>query len=116
MMTAKTTNERQTARRTKLNQIAQNAGFGSWTKLETSVIKGEIEMNATFKTMQDAIDAGYTPVNRHADKDISGHNSFGYHYRDTGGNETVTVWFTDEPTLDGKISKYGSFLPMYPPK
>lgn len=46
-MTAKTTTERQKSRQNKLNQIAQGAGYETWTKLETDIIKkGKIEMNA----------------------------------------------------------------------
>lgn len=46
-MTAKTTTERQKSRRNKLNQIAQDAGYETWTKYETSIIKkGVIKMDA----------------------------------------------------------------------
>lgn len=68
---------------------------------------------AEFKTTADAIRAGYRPVNRKTDRDISGPNSFGYDYRDEDSNETVTVWLTEEKN---KLGRKGAFRPMYPPK
>lgn len=39
--------ERQSRRRQKLNQIAQDAGYQTWVMYETEIIKkGKIEMNA----------------------------------------------------------------------
>jgi hypothetical protein len=70
-------------------------------------------MSHTFATKEDAIAAGYRPVNRKTAKDTSGPNSFGYDFQDSEGNETVTVWLTEEKN---KLGQKGCFLPMYPPK
>ena len=70
-------------------------------------------MNTTFKTKQDAIDAGFRPANRHHDKDISGVNSFGYKFQDGDGNKTVHVLMTEETN---SIGRKGAVSPMYPPK
>lgn len=69
-----------------------------------------------FKTKAEAVESGYRLVVRHGpnrDKDVSGHNSFGYDFEDAEGNRTVTVWFSEE-TNQGKTK--GAFLPMFPPK
>jgi hypothetical protein len=70
-------------------------------------------MERSFKTLQEALDAGYRLVNRKTDKDISGFNSFGYDYQNQDGEETVTVWFSEELN---SMKKPGCFRPMYPPK
>lgn len=75
--------------------------------------KKEIKMSHTFNTLQEALDAGYRTVNRRADKDTSGPNSFGYSYENDEGEETVTVWIEQERNKAGRL---GAFRPMYPPK
>ena len=66
----------------------------------------------TFETYADAMDAGYRRVNRYADKDISGHNSYGYDYENADGERTVTVSLTQEKNQMGTL---GCYTPMYPP-
>ena len=73
----------------------------------------EIEMKNTFKTLFEAIGAGYTKVSHSTDKDISGGSYFGYQYQNEQGEKTVTVWLTDEKNNIGGL---GCFLPMYPPQ
>jgi hypothetical protein len=73
-------------------------------------------MKHQFATKQDALDAGYRSVVRHGqskDKDTSGQDSFGYDFEDAEGNQTVTVWFTEELN---KMGQKGSFVAMFPPK
>lgn len=69
--------------------------------------------NHRFNTKQDALDAGYKPVNRKTDKDISGVDSFGYNFQNKEGDETVTVWISEELRMSGQK---GYAVPMYPPK
>lgn len=69
-------------------------------------------MEHQFRTKQEAIEAGYRPVNRQADTDTSGPNSFGYSYRNKAGEETVTVWLTEDLN---QLRQPGCFVPMYPP-
>ncbi len=71
-----------------------------------------------FTTKQQAIEAGYRPVDRKRDRDISnegtgGSKWFGYDFRNPDGEETVEVWLTDETN---KIGNKGAVSPMYPPK
>ena len=78
-------------------------------------------MNASFKTLADALQAGYREVNRWHDRDISGGRGpsaaggthFGYEFRNADGEETVTVFLSEEENQQGKK---GAVLPMYPPK
>lgn len=70
-------------------------------------------MAHNFKTKQDALAAGYRPVNRRTDADISGPRQFGYQFRNSAGEETVTVWLSEEPN---QIGQPGAFLPLYPPQ
>jgi hypothetical protein len=67
----------------------------------------------SFKTLTDAINAGYTPVNRRQDRDISGPDSYGYEYERADGTKSVVVWLTEERN---KMGQYGAFLAMFPPK
>ena len=68
-------------------------------------------MQHTFKTMTDALGAGYTLPSSN-DKDISGPNSFGYDFEDTDGRQTVTVNLTEERN---KIGGTGDCCAMFPP-
>ncbi len=65
-----------------------------------------------FKTKQDAINAGYIPVNRKVDKDVSGHNFFGYDFENTKKEKSVMIYLTD---VRNKIGDLGAYSPMFPP-
>jgi hypothetical protein len=68
-----------------------------------------------FATYADAVAAGYrSPIRsgQNRDKDVSGPNKFGYVFENEGGDQTVTVWFTNEKNKMGGTS---SFAPMFPP-
>lgn len=69
-------------------------------------------MGPTFDTMQQALDAGYSRVNRKTDKDVSGGRSFGYDWQNVSGQKTVDVWIKEAKNKGGKI---GAVCPMYPP-
>ena len=70
-------------------------------------------MGPTFQTMQQAMDAGYTRVNRKTDKDISGGRSFGYNWQNPSGQKTVDVYITEAKNKGGGT---GAVCPMYPPR
>lgn len=65
-----------------------------------------------FKTYAEAIEAGYRRPNRQTDRDTSGPNSFGYSYKNTDGEQTVAVSFSEEKN---QLGQPGCVAPMYPP-
>ncbi len=69
-------------------------------------------MTHEFNTLQEALDAGYTQVNRSTDKDISGNPSFGYDWQRENGTQSVDVWINSAPNKAGRL---GAVIPMYPP-
>ena len=69
-------------------------------------------MNTNFKNLQEAVAAGFTPVNRAGDKDVSGINSFGYRYENSEGQRSVSVWLAEELN---QMRRPGAVIPMYPP-
>lgn len=70
-------------------------------------------MEHTFETEKQAIEAGYRPVNRKTDHDVSGGSYYGYQYENPEGERTVTVSLTEELNKGGGK---GCYLPMYAPK
>lgn len=93
-----------------------------WSENQTQVIVRSIEriyqqekattMRHEFKTKQEALAAGYTPVDRLRDRDVSGYNSFGYAFTNAEGQKTVDVWLSEEIN---RINRKGAVIPMYPP-
>jgi len=69
-------------------------------------------VNYTFKTLQDALDAGYRLPNGN-DRDISGPSSRGYDFLSPDDQESVDVWFTEDKRKSGE---YGVNRAMFPPK
>ncbi len=69
-------------------------------------------MSTNFKDMQEAMAAGFMPVNRKGDKDISRPNSFGYRYQNGDGVNSVHVYLAEELN---QMRRPGAVIPMYPP-
>ena len=69
-------------------------------------------MSQRFEKLDNALDAGYTLVNRHADKDVSGSPYFGYDFESELGQRSVDVYFTHEKNSANSL---GCVRPMYPP-
>lgn len=67
--------------------------------------------SATFRTLADALDAGYTLPSKN-DKDISGPSNYGYSYQDDGGRTTVDVYFTEDRNI---LRQKGCVRVMFPP-
>jgi len=70
-------------------------------------------MTQTFKTLKDALTAGYKTVNHKEDKDITKGNFFGYRFKNSKGEKTVFVWLTDE---ENRTGGKGCFVALYPPR
>jgi len=67
--------------------------------------------NHTFKTLRDAIAAGYRKPSKF-DRDISGFGYYGYSFQREDGTKTVTVWLTEDKN---RMGQPGCFVAMYPP-
>lgn len=77
-----------------------------------AIRKGERNMKHEFKTLQNALEAGYTLPNKKADTDISGSLYHGYDYQNENGEKTVTVYFSEEKNRGNGT---GCYRPMFPP-
>lgn len=66
----------------------------------------------TFRTLQEALDAGYTKPNRKTDQDTSGPGSFGYQFTAPDGRTTEAVWLSEDTN---KIGQPGCFVVLFPP-
>jgi len=66
-----------------------------------------------FKTLDDALAAGWTLAKRGVHQDVSGFNSFGYQYKDGNGRRTVGVWFSEDLN---QMRQPGCIRPMFPPE
>ncbi|CAN5860057.1 hypothetical protein BH23ACT8_BH23ACT8_15650 [soil metagenome] len=68
----------------------------------------------SFPTIADALAAGWRHcLHEDGADDTSGADSYGYRYRSAQGEESVTVWLTDQPN---RMGAPGCFLPMFPPR
>lgn len=70
------------------------------------------EMKTTFDTLQDAINAGFRPVNQTTDKDVTQRPYRGYDFENSDGQETVDVWLRNERN---KAGGKGCIRAMFPP-
>jgi hypothetical protein len=61
-----------------------------------------------FKSLRDAVTAGWRRVNRRTDKDVSGYGYFGYEFESPDGERSQKVFYKNER---GDLK----FQPMYPP-
>lgn len=68
-----------------------------------------IRQRTRYSTFQEAQADGWRRVNRKADRDISGGNSFGYQYQSDGQTST-TIALTNERNTMGRL---GCFVEMF---